>query len=459
MENHHSAGIRSASRCIRNSSEQEVMEKNVKPTNDFICIARSAETEQDLPQGCQFSPDGLCVLTSVGKQVQLFNTPPSDSSLESSTTQIIPWKTALVADGGDTVRSYTWYPLMSSTDTTTSCFVATSRDQPIHLYDAYTSAIRATYSPYNEKEEMESPTVVDFTPDGQRIICGGFRTDRCLHIFQTALPGKDSTYLKLGKTRRSSDGQKGLVSALACSSLSTNLVAVGTYSPGSIYLYDDRVMSAAEVGTILQGVCVVGHGKGHASKKRRFVDTMQQEEENSYKDLFSSAKVKWFQKRAQGGVTQLKFSPQSSHYLYSSSRRSDAVLCWDIRIMTSNMDQVTRPICGFKSYPSDNDTNQRLEFDLDAFGDQLFVGGRDKCVRIYDAMSGVLKGRIVGLQDAANGVSYNSHHDLLAVAVGARQFPSESDYDTEEATETTSIRGYLELYKLHSAGEATPADQ
>ena len=88
-------------------------------------------------------------------------------------------------------------------------------DQPVHLYDAYTGAVRATYRPFNAMDEMESPTVAIFSGNGQKILAAGFRTDRTIHIFDAAVPGRDSTILHLGKTRRSSDGQKGLVSALS----------------------------------------------------------------------------------------------------------------------------------------------------------------------------------------------------------------------------------------------------
>ena len=187
----------------------------------------------------------------------------------------------------------------------------TCRDQPIHLIDAYNSSIRATYSPINALDEMESPTVVTFTPDGSRIFASGFRTDRTIHKFDTNIPGKESDILKLGKTRRSKDGQKGIVSALSfpegnSAFAGINVFAVGTYSPGSIYVYDDRLSNDSPAGTVLNGgVSVVGHGRSFGRKKRRFVEILDQDtsssDEKEQQDIFAAAKVSWYQARARSG--------------------------------------------------------------------------------------------------------------------------------------------------------------
>jgi WD40 repeat protein len=161
-------------------------------------------------------------------------------------------------------------------------------------------------------------------------------------------------------------------------------------------------------------------------------------------DLFSSAKIKWFQTRAQGGVTQLQFGTDN-YTLFSLSRRSDAVLAWDVRMMTGQ--DSSRPICGIKSYATDHDTNQRLEFDFDENG-RLVVGGRDNCVRIYDVPTGLLVDTLDGLHSAANGVS--CHGSLVTVAVGSRVFPTVEDYDKEGDEEIVAAKGSLEMYKVTS---------
>ena len=417
----------------------------VLPVESPLLIARSADIkgEGNFPQGCSFSPDFLCILTSTAgdHRLRLYNTP----TVHERNVTPVEWQTALSIQGGDSIRSYSWFPHMNSSNAASCCFLAAGRDQPIHLYDAYTGRIRATYRPFNSLDEMESPTVATFSPDGCRIYAGGFSSDRVIHVFETSIPGRDSTTLRLGKTRRSPDGQKGLVSAMAFSPRTHNHVfCVGTYAPGSIYVYDERLSSGNPAATLLQGVCVVGHGMGHARKKRRFVTT----EEND-NDLFSAAKVKWFHTRARGGVTQLSFSPSNDYTLYSASRRSDSILAWDLRMVSGNEDYASCPIRGIANYATTSDTNQRLEFDFDENGERLLVGGLDKCVRIYNVQSGKLIGKLEGLDDVANGVSYGSGGGLglLAVATGARRFPQDPD-DEDCIDAKTTAPGSIELYKL-----------
>ena len=491
-----------------------------------------------LYQGCSVSPDGLCVLTSTTSDARwrLYNTIVPDNSetpLETDETDtttttspsspIVKWEPALMAPAGDTVRSYCWYPQMNSQEPATCCFLATSRcvfkkkrlwknapinnfplivsflfplsfqyfsrDQPVHLWDAYTGQIRATYRPYNTLDEMESPTVVAFSPDGATIYTGGFRTNRLLHVFDLAVPGRVSTVLRLGKTRRSSDGQKGIVSAVATKNASTttttsagnnNLLCVGTYSPGSIYLYDTR-SGNLPTGTILEGMSLVGHGKGHFRRKRRFasISSEQQEQQSSSTDgdknktttstqsIFSQARAKWFQSRAQGGITQLQFAPNSDnsdYYLYSASRRSDAVLLWDLRMLSGNSEYQSEPLRGIRSFATQADTNQRLQFDVDRSGRRIYIGGLDARVRCYDTSTGKLEGILGEEEDgsssifdqAVNGVSLcNTGADgsqqetsnRLVAATGERQFPSEHDLD-QDAVECQNVPGKLHLLQL-----------
>lgn len=288
---------------------------------------------------------------------------------------------------------------------------------------------------------MESPMVVGFKADGQQLVCGGFRTSRSLHIFDTNRPGKEGIAVKLGKTRRSSDGQKGHVSSLAFSS-ETNIIAVGTYEPGSIYLYDDRM--TGEAGTVLNGVCVVGHGKAHSRKKRRF-NSSEGEDQN----IFAAAKIKWFQSRARGGVTQMQFSPSSDYRLFSTSRRSDAILAWDIRMMSDP--SASQQIGGVASYATANDTNQRIEFDVSPCGTHLYTGGKDKCMRKYHTLNGDLESTLGPLENCVNGVSYHPIHEgILAIGTGARTFPSETAYDDEtkddECGSTVISSGCMSFY-------------
>lgn len=365
-------------------------------------VSRAIDIDGVIPCGAEFSPDGLCVLTSVRDELRLYNTSLVGSS----------WKAALTCKGGDVVQSFDWYPHMDSQNPSTCCFVGTSREQPVHLYDAYSGKVRATYSPYSlERDEPISPLIVKFDPTGSRVVCGGFSIDRFIHVFDVSRPGKDSLCCyKLGKTRRSQDGQKGLVSSISCAASSPSILAVGTYSPGSIYLYDTRVSDSGEVAVVLHGgISVVGHGK----RVKRFAGT-----DDDDGDIFSLAKSRWFQKRAQTGVTQLQFC-DIDHMLLSASRKSDAVLQWDIRMMTSP-ELAIRPISGVRSYAVNHNTNQRMGFHQ--HGDRLYIGDRDKCVKVYRFPSGDLM-ETIDVPDVVNSVSI--HADFMAVSLGERTFDDE----------------------------------
>jgi telomerase Cajal body protein 1 len=338
-----------------------------------------------------------------------------------------------------------------------------SRDQPVHLYDAYNADhVRASYRPYNSLDEMEAPNVVTFSNDGQKILCAGFRTDRTIHMFDTAIPGRDSTLFRLGKTRRSRDGQKGLVSAVCFRD--SSIFAVGTYAPGSIYVYDFRTGQQPS-GTILNGLCVVGHGKGHSRKIGRFVNTEKSKMVNDAsgsdddgeldnENWFTAAKGKWFQSKAQGGVTQIQFPSNDEFILYSTSRRSNSIIAWDLRMLSGLPEYQSNPVRGLTSYETINDTNQRLEFDIDTNGQTMYVGGQDCCVRIYDMTSGKCRGTIEGLDDSVNGVSHTYLHgrSFLSVATGSRRFQSVEDMDRDDFTIPTSTTisppGYLRLYDV-----------
>ena len=81
----------------------------------------------------------------------------------------------------------------------------------------------------------------------------------------------------------------------------SKVFAVATYSPGSIFVYDDRLPNDNPGGTILHGIGIMGHGKGF-TKKRRYVDISKENNDtinatDDFDDMFAAAKVKWYQNR------------------------------------------------------------------------------------------------------------------------------------------------------------------
>jgi WD40 repeat protein len=501
----------------------------------IICRSNDISGPENFPMGCAFSPDGTCLLTATATDgiFRLYDVPfqylnnscsckvgedefgekgdkDENHSTENPVTDDVTtltysynqnnqdtqqrhsWKASLTSHQGGpppsaSSASYAWYPLMQSTSPLTSLYVTCrGNSMPIHLIDAYTSQLRASYCPHNSVDELEGPTVVEFSPDGSRIYGTGFKSDRTIAVFDTANPGREGRIMRLGKTRRSSDGQKGIPSAMAFAKSTggnsnngpSNVFALGTYSPGSIYIYDDRMATECNpAGTIVLhgGLAVVGHGRAFARKKRRFDHKSSSRDDDGEENLFSSARVNWFQSRARGGITQLMWAPPTSnnpYVLYSASRRSNAVLSWDVRALSgqdldgdtsksSKRSVGSHTICGLQSYARDGDTNQRLEFDLDTKGKRLFVGSgsSEGVVKVYDASTGKLDDELKVVcegSDAINGVSYtpnpfgnNDGEGLLAIAVGSRHFYEEDLSDNEIEIDNVSRNpGFLQLHGL-----------
>jgi hypothetical protein len=125
--------------------------ENAKSSYKLIVQSTDIHGDGNFLQGCSFSPDGLCILTHTvaDAKLRLYNTPllqstipyhhhTNDSSVENlrpagatEDTTTAPtlqdWTTILTSDCGDSVRCYSWYPLMKSTDPGTCCFIAASR--------------------------------------------------------------------------------------------------------------------------------------------------------------------------------------------------------------------------------------------------------------------------------------------------------------------------------------------
>jgi hypothetical protein len=115
-------------------SAEDVRDNAISPTLDTAesknssrrKILAEATFQDTFPQGCQFSPDGLCLLTAQNNDLLLYNTEFGGRGEDDSST-LAPWKPALTCPAGDSVRAYQWYPHMDSSDPSTCCFIGTAR--------------------------------------------------------------------------------------------------------------------------------------------------------------------------------------------------------------------------------------------------------------------------------------------------------------------------------------------
>ena len=96
-------------------------------------------------KGCSWSPDGTCLLVgSDDNTIRLFELPEEVDDGQGESLHVVDLPQALSVHEAETVYDYQWYPLMDSNDPTMCCFASTSRDTPVHLWDAFTGTTHTT---------------------------------------------------------------------------------------------------------------------------------------------------------------------------------------------------------------------------------------------------------------------------------------------------------------------------
>lgn len=230
-------------------------------------------------------------------------------------------------------------------DPSSAVFLSSSRDHPVHLWDAYSGTVRCAYQTYDHLDQIMGPNSLCFTPDGSKIYCG---FENCVQVFETSRPGNEGWKFSTTPTRKAKEGQKGIISTIAFCPDRSGLWAAGSYGR-TIGLYDERQDGA---------LYILSDGDVDDDQIRRATVPGRTPSPN---------------RRTMGGVTQVTFSPDGM-YLYSASRKDNLILCWDIR----NSDAV---LCAFDRGPSD--TNQRMSFDVDGAGKWLVAGDTEGVVSVF----------------------------------------------------------------------------
>ncbi|CAD6586728.1 MAG: hypothetical protein CYPHOPRED_003636 [Cyphobasidiales sp. Tagirdzhanova-0007] len=268
-----------------------------------------------------------------------------------------------------------WYPFAASQRPETFCFVKSCRDLPVTLVDGNTGKIRASYAIIDHQERFIGPQSMAFSPDGMKLYCG---FESAIECFDIAHAGNTGTRFKTSPSRKSRQGQKGLISCIALSPDQSGLMAAGSYGR-SICLYD---MSAGEP-RLLRSLSAKEH-KG-------------------------------------AGVTQVKFHPTSPELLYTASRCSDSILLWDVRN--------TKTI--LMTHYRKGHTNQRIHFDIDVWGKWLTTGDTDGFVHFSDtqATDSLASAPIRSVKLAHDVISSASLHPLqpcLLTTSGSRHLKAMS---------------------------------
>ncbi|KAG8465613.1 hypothetical protein KFE25_002920 [Diacronema lutheri] len=323
----------------------------------------------ELPEcvkGLKWAPDGTCFLTACDdNRLRLYELPAhalggGDESADAG--DAAPLAPAVSARESETIYDYCWYPGMRSTDPATCCFASTSRDQPVHLWDAFTGALRASYCAHDGADQLTAARSLAFSVDGTRLLCG---FERAVCVFDTARPGRPlETRATVPSRRRAREGQRGILSTIAVDGSGSGLYAVGSYA-GSTGVY-------AEAGGEL--VCLLG---GHTA-----------------------------------GVTHVAFSADG-RTLVTGARQDGRLLCWDVRHTAR----------AYRACERAAPSNQRILFSLDNTSRWLVSGSQDGRVLAFDLRAEQTEPPtcVLHVGDAVNAAMLHPWLPILGIAIGERE--------------------------------------
>ncbi|KAM9836816.1 telomerase Cajal body protein 1 [Aulostomus maculatus] len=361
-------------------------------------------------KGCKWAPDGSCILTNSADNVlRVYNLPPE---IYSYNWDVLPEMSPVLRMAeGDTIYDYCWYPKMNSLDPDTCYLASSSRDNPVHLWDAFYGEVRASFRPYNHLDELTAAHSLCFSPDGSQLYCG---FDKTVRVFYTERPGRDC---EERPTVVKKQGQSGIISCFGFSPC-LSVYACGSYSRcAGLYSCQD--------GTLLALLPTRHHG----------------------------------------GLTHLLFSPDGN-YLYTGGRKDPEVLCWDLREPGKVVFSLKRNVATNQRIYFDLDQSGRYLLSGDTEG---VVSVWDTQTAPPDGNEELLQPqlRFQAHWDCTNGISIHPFMPLLATSSGQRQFPwpgdsegdSGSDGEGGEAVITQQESRQDNTLSLWWAGPLGPASE
>ncbi|KIK65663.1 hypothetical protein GYMLUDRAFT_159385 [Collybiopsis luxurians FD-317 M1] len=305
------------------------------------------------------------------------------------------------------IVDFAWYPTATLQDAATFCFVASVRECPVKLLDASDGRLRASYPIVDHRERVIAPQSLAFNLSAQKLYCG---FEDAIEVFDVASPGA-GIRLPTTPTKKSKDGLKGIISALA-------------FCPS----YESDVFAAGSLNANRTNIALFSESQGE------------------FPLMFCGGGTS-------GGVMQLQFNPMQPHLLYASYRRDTRLFCWDIR---TNVDQPFKVFSPIQSSISSITSNQKHRFDLDIGGKWLAVGRQDGNVYMYDVdeTDGAVAGEGQELpestivppslvfpahDDSIGSVAFHPSSSSLLSTSGSRWFDAVSDSDSEDSDVGTSI--------------------
>ncbi|XP_008284434.1 telomerase Cajal body protein 1 isoform X2 [Stegastes partitus] len=330
-------------------------------------------------KGCKWAPDGSCILTNSADNVlRVYNLPPE---IYSYNWDVLPEMSPVLRMAeGDTIYDYCWYPKMNSLEPDTCFLASSSRDNPVHVWDAFYGEVRASFRPYNHLDELTAAHSLCFSPDGAQLYCG---FDKTVRVFYTERPGRDC---EERPTVVKKQGQSGIISCFGFSPCQS-VYACGSYSRcAGLYSCQD--------GTLLALLPTRHHG----------------------------------------GLTHLLFSPDGN-YLYTGGRKDPEILCWDLREPGKVVFSLKRNVATNQRIYFDLDQSGRYLLSGDTEG---VVSVWDTHTAPPDGNEELLQPqlRFQAYWDCTNGISIHPFMPLLATSSGQRQFPWPGDSEGDSASDT-----------------------
>ncbi|KAF8596604.1 WD40 repeat-like protein [Ceratobasidium sp. AG-I] len=279
------------------------------------------------------------------------------------------------------ILSTAWFPSASPAQPASYCFVAGVRDGPVKLLDASDGRLRASYKIVDHRERFIAPHSMAFNMYMNKLYCG---FEDAIEVFDVHYPGVEGTRLHTVPTKKSKDGLRGLISALAFAPDWSGLYAAGSYS-GAIALYTE------DTGMQAQG---------------------------------------WLE-GVPGGVTQIRFNPARPHVVHAAFRRTSAVASWDLRNPTEPIAVYDRGVV---------ETNQRLRFDVSADGRWIVAGDERGVVSVFDVFgeNHSASGSFEAHGDAIGAVAFHPTKPFIMSVSGSRHFndtASENSISSDDSTD------------------------
>ncbi|GBG61386.1 hypothetical protein CBR_g20417 [Chara braunii] len=363
-------------------------------------VIRQAPCRNNFLRGIRWSPDGACLLANCEDNKLLIYDLPDEivesCALDLSASDLKDsFDPTVVVQEGENVYDYQWFPLMTASDLATCCFVSTTREHPIHLWDGITGQLRGTYRAYDDKDEISAAYSLAFNLDGNKLFAG---YGKMLRVFDVCRPGRQD---RAFSTRtKSKEGQVGIISCLAVNPDRSGILAAGSYDRSTALYVEDTM----ELLFVLHGQV--------------------------------------------GGVTHIQFS-RDGNYLYTGGRKDPYILCWDIR-QTSGIVYCMERVTGT--------TNQKMVFDIEPCGRHLATGGEDGKIRLFDLQVGQQVSSYRGANDTVSGVTFHPCLPVVASCSGQRRFKCSAEDDEDRRRDDPGGGMFWEIDQPVAIGTSSPME-